>query len=140
MHPSATQLQNDLTIQTTLNAGAFIILLLVAAIVTRYIILSGRESNKSQKPSKQLLVQLESDHQWRRIKVGYLVISLIALLLVAATTYQPGELLPSQTITSLELAQARSRFQVVGNLFVALGVVWATYRYGLPRLYRYLKK
>ena len=137
------QTAHDLALQNLVNTACFILLLYVTFRVGRAVMRSGIAPKRTQKPSEKLLIELEKDYRWRRIKIMYLLAGLGVMLLVAGLAYGADEYTATgfiQPTALYHLERAQDRFWAIGCMFITLGLLWVCYRQWLPRLYVYVKR
>ncbi len=124
---TAQQLQNQQAINTVL----FIVMIALAV----FAIINVVRVSKRNK----MLKALEKDVSWRRLKVSYLLFSVIVLFLVIGGTYDNDMQAPLQTYADFQLERAVDRSNTAAlSIFVIL-VLWSCYYLVLPHLLRLIR-
>lgn len=138
--PAFQQATSGLTEYQAINTVLFIVLigLIVAALINivRY---TKHNPNGHTGPLRAKFIELEKDYKWRRLKVAYLVFSVIVILIFIGASYGSDTQGVCQTIYAFEVERAGARMGVAIGAIVVTGLLWGGYFVVLPAFYRFTK-
>lgn len=135
--PTFQQATSGLTEYQAINAVLFIVLigLIVAALINivRY---TKHNPTGHTGPLRAKFIELEKDYKWRRLKVAYLVFSVIVILIFIGASYGTDTQGVCQTIYDYEVERAEARMAVAISAIVAVGLLWGGYFIALPAIHK----
>lgn len=137
MDSSYTQTSSDLPTIQAVNTVLFIVLIVVAIIAIVTIVkFSKHKPGMKVSPYKAKFVELEKDFRWRRLKVVYLIVSVLIVFAVIGMTYGEDMRAPLQTYQDFQEERAMDRMGTAFSAIVATLVLWGGYFVALPLIHR----
>ena len=135
--PAFQQATSGLTEYQAINTVLFITLigLIIIAFlnIVRY---TRRGSSRHIGPLRAKFIELEKDYKWRRLKVAYLVFSVIVILIFIGASYGTDTQRVCQTIYAFEVERAGARMGVAIGAIFATALLWGGYFALLPHIYK----
>lgn len=109
-----------------------VIVAVIYAIVKITVKIARGDFRRALDGTKQQANQLEKDYTWRRVKVGYVVISTVFVLIGVGAAY-------GSTVDELPYFEPSMELGWLA-LIVGSAIAWVVYRFFLPKLYTYLTR
>ena len=135
--PTFQQATSGLTEYQAINTVLFIVLtgLIVAALIN--IVRYTKHNPKAHTgPLRARFIELEKDYKWRRLKVAYLVLSVIVILIFIGASYGTDTQGVCQTTYAFEVERAGARMGVAIGAIFATALLWGGYFALLPHIYK----
>lgn len=139
MDSSYTQTSSDLPAIQAVNTVLFIILIVVAVIAIVTIVkFSKHKPGMKVSPYKAKFIELEKDFRWRRLKVVYLIASVLIVFAVIGMTYGEDMRAPLQTYQDFQEERAMDRMGTAFSAIATTLVLWGGYFVTLPLIHRFV--
>lgn len=124
-----------------INTVLFIILMVIAtAALANIIRFSKPRPGKRTDPFKIKFIELEKDFRWRRMKVVYIVASVVIISIVIGASYGTDTQAQLQTIYDFEVERANDRAEAAFMGILTTLFLWGGYFVFMPTTYKLLMK
>jgi len=139
MDSSYTQTSSDLSAIQAVNTVLFIVLIIVAIIaVVTVVKFSKHKPGIKVTPYRAKFIELEKDFRWRRLKVVYLIASVLIVFAVIGMTYSEDMRAPLQTYQDFQEERAMDRMGTAFSAIVTTLLLWGGYFLALPLVHRFM--
>lgn len=137
--PTFDQATSGLSEYQAVNAALFIVLIVLVSVAIFSVVRYTKRRPNDAKSLRVMFIELEKDYRWRRLKVAYLIASILILLIVIGASYGTDAQGICQTIYDFEVERAKARMGVAFWAILTTLVLWAGYFLILPTIYRFIK-
>ena len=137
--PTFEQATSGLSEYQVVNTILFIVLIAFILIAIFNVARYTKRKTKDPKSRRSMFIELEKDYRWRRLKVVYLIASIIILLIVIGASYGTDTQRMCQTIYDFEVERAEARMGVALWAIMTTLILWIGYFLILPAVYRLIK-
>ena len=136
--PTFQQATSGLSEYQAINTVLFIVLIALVFIAIFSVVRYTKRRPNDAKSRRSRFIELEKDYKWRRLKVVYLITSILILLIVIGASHGTDTQGICQTIYDFQVERAEARMGVAFWAIVMSLVLWAGYFLVLPAIYRFI--
>ena len=136
--PTFQQATSGLSEYQAINAVLFIVLIALVFTAVLTVVRYTKRRPTDAKSRRATFIELEKNYRWRRLKVVYLIASILILLIVIGASYGTDVQGICQTIYDFEVERAKARMGAALLAIVMSLVLWAGYFLVLPTIYRFI--
>ena len=136
--PTFEQATSGLSEYQAVNAALFIVLIVLVFVAIFSAVRYTKRRPNDAKSRRAMFIELEKGYRWRRLKVAYLVTSILILLIVIGTSYGIDARGICQTIYDFEVERAKARMGVAFWAILTTLALWVGYFLVLPTVYRFI--
>ena len=139
MDSTYVQTTSDLTLYQIIGTILFIIFIVIFILaIMKAVKFSKHKPGMNNNRRRTKFIELEKDFRWRRLKVAYLISSVLIILIVIGITYTQDTQAPLQTYQDFREERALERIGTIFGMIVTTLVLWGGYFVVLPFVYKFM--